>query len=295
MRLVRATEAQKRARDALNYEAWGAGLSRAQYLEREAALRATPWAQAAMTTWLLEEEGEVAASCETLRMDSVLDGEAGVTYAFASVFTEARLRGRGHATELVRRVSAEVAPGAQALTLFSDVGAALYARCGFVARPAWDVVVPARAGDPAAVVDALLAPEALVPLPPPGERFLITPSSAQLAWHRSRDEAYARLLGRPRLQHAGARAGDGAIAWAADHLKRQLVVLDVAGDAALVEAARRVAHAHGLAEVVIWETPSVPAVEGAARRPRAGALPMIRTVAGFAPEDWRHVPKAVWV
>ena len=67
-RLVEADDAQKRARDELTASAWGKGLSSAQFLAREAALRAHPFAREAMRTWLWVDGGQVCCSCETFEV-----------------------------------------------------------------------------------------------------------------------------------------------------------------------------------------------------------------------------------
>src|SRR2546429_2590439 len=100
MRLVQADEAERLALDRLTYQAWGTRLDPAQYLEREARLRAHPWSQQALTSWLLlSDGGELLSSCETYRMDSFAAGAPGATFGVASVFTEPRLRGHGHGSQ----------------------------------------------------------------------------------------------------------------------------------------------------------------------------------------------------
>ena len=55
-----------------------------------------------------------------------------------AVFTAESARGRGYASELVRSVLAEAREeGCHAGCLFSDIGAALYQRLGFIEQPAW--------------------------------------------------------------------------------------------------------------------------------------------------------------
>src|SRR5262245_2943013 len=132
MHLILATEAEKGARDALNYEAWGMLLTRDQYGAREVRLRAHPWSQDAFMSWLLvADDGDVLSSCETYRMESFVGGSAGTTWGVASVFTERRLRGKGYASRmmalLVDRVRVLDA-NAHAIVLYSDVGTSMYER-----------------------------------------------------------------------------------------------------------------------------------------------------------------------
>jgi GNAT superfamily N-acetyltransferase len=304
MELVAATEEDKRARDRLTYEAWGERLEPAQYLEREARLRGHPWARAAMTTWLLRDDGgAVLASCESYRMPSLLDGAPGETWAVASVFTEPARRGRGHATEMMTRLLARArAAGAQASTLFSDVGAPLYEAGGWRARPAEDLVFPPAPGNVASGVDKLLvaAPE----LSAPDEPFVVWPSAMQLDWHLERTRTYGALLGRPPLEAVGARAGGGAAAWAVEWNKDQLLVLALAARRpheaeALVRAARRVAWALRLREVRLWSQPwpfGGRGDLGGDRVARIGSLPMVAPLApSLRADQWTQIPRGVWV
>lgn len=303
MKLVAATEDDKRERDRVSFEAWGARLNFEQYLLREARLRTHRWARAAQTTWLWRDGQAVLASCEVYRMASAVGGERGESWAVASVFTEPSLRGRGHArammSALVERARSD---GAQASVLFSDVGAPIYEASGYVARPAEDLVFPPAAGDPAAGVDALL-PEA-VELPPPDDDFVIWPSVAQLDWHLERTRTYALLLGRPSLPAVGARAGAGVAVWSVDWKQEHLLVLALASARAheaeaLVGAARRVARQLELADVRLWTQPwpfAGRADLGGDRVIRVGSLPMIAPLRpSLKPAMWATIPRAVWV
>lgn len=307
-----ATDEEKRQRDVLTHSAWGRALTLEGFLQRESRLRAHAWAKEAMTTWVLVgARGEVLSSCETFRVASTLnlDGgaRAGDTSAIASVFTEARLRGRGYASRMMQLLSDELRrrPNAQAAILFSDVGPDLYGRAGFIARPAEDRIFPPAAGDPAAEVDALVTDDALstvFPLQGVG-RFRVQASPAQLDWHLERERIYAELLGRCRPSACGARADRGLALWTANFKEDELVLLvfqassPVEADA-LMCAARRTASAAQLSHVRLWE-PTLPFAwpmgEGK-RQPRDGSLPMLLPLErGVRPEDWRDVPRALWV
>lgn len=304
MELVVANAREKLARDRLTYDAWGEQLTLDQYLQREARLCSHPWAQKSMTWWLWRgDNGAVLSSCETYRMRSAVDGAGGETWAVASVFTEPALRGRGHARRMMDALVARArAAGAQASTLFSDVGAPIYEASGYVARPAHDLVFPPAPGDAARGVDALLAEVADVD--EPAEDFALWPTAAQLDWHVERGRIYGELLGRAPLPVVGARAGDGVVYWVVDWKYERLLVvwLDAARahDAeALVLAARRVAHALKLREVRLWAQPwSFPGrVDlGGDRVARVGSLPMIAPlVPSLRAEWWTQIPRAVWV
>lgn len=311
MELVLAAEAQKSARDLVTHAAWGERLTVDAYADRERRLRSHPWAREAMRTWLLVEGGEILASCETFRMKSWLRRgarrEEGSVHAIASVFTEPALRGRGHATTMMRRLverTVRAEPDVHGLTLFSDVGPAIYARAGFRAAEAMDVVLEAAPGDPTAVVDALIdeteVARALAAIPLPDVEFLVWPTAAQVDWHLERERAYAELLGRPRPVAAGARSGRSVLLWAGDLKNDRLAGLvmhayDPGEAAALLEAARRVAARAGLAEVRLWEVPR-PFTTPGVRVEREGSLPMLCPLAkGLDVDAWQRIPRALWV
>jgi len=301
-----ASDDEKEARDRLTHAEWGGGLTPGQFVARERRLRAHPWAAGGMTTWLLADGDVVLASCETFLMESALDGAAGASFGIASVFVEPALRGRGRATELLGRLGERLArlEGAQSLILFSDVGARIYQRVGYGPRPAFDRVLEPAAGPPEAIVDALASEErlaaALARVRLPDDRFAIAPSAAQLDWHRERERCYAELLGRPRPRGAGARAGESTILWAGDLRKGELAVLlldarSPADERALLECARRVAAEARLDRVRAWEA-RVDVAPAPDAVPRPGALPMLRPLApSLAADDWRFVPRALWV
>lgn len=309
MRLVVADEERKRERDRLTWEAWGQRLDRAAFEVREIRLRAHPWCREAMTTWLwTDEAGAVLSSCETFRMRSFLRGEEGSSFGIASVFTEERLRGRGHALAMIRAVAEEVRarePGSHALLLFSEVGATLYGRLGFAPRFCHDRHLAAGAEAPAGA--RFLGEGEIATLLErfrrPASPFLVWPSFLQIDWHLERERIYAELLGRRRPFAAGCEVAGARAIWAADCKNDRLAVLlaeapDAPAAAALLQAARHVAGEAGLATVLVWETPSLPLPAEAGRRvPRDDdALPMLLPLApSLRPDAWREIPRALWV
>lgn len=309
--LVIATDSQKRERDLLTHAAWGQRLSVEDYGRREIRLRAHPWCADAMTTWLWRDDaGSVLASCETFRMRSfVRGGSASVTFGVASVFTEERLRGHGHASAMMRALGDELRlrePGAHGVLLFSEVGATLYERAGFAPRFFHDRLVPARAGAAPAAVEWIRDAEldtALAAFPLPEARFVVWPTAAQIDWHLERARIYADLMGRTPPAICGAAIGGARALWAADFKNERLAVLlasapDGETAAALVAAAADRAAEAGLREVRIWETPSLPLPDALGTRVRRDddALPMLLP---FAPDvraaDWDDVPRALWI
>ena len=294
MKLDFVSADEKRARDRIAYASWGDLLTIEQYLQREERLCAHPWARETMTCWAWRDaDGAILSSCETYRMCSAVDGVRGETWAVASVFTEPALRGRGHARAMMDALVARArAEGAQASTLFSDVGAPIYEKSGYVTRPADDLVFPPAPGDAAHGVDALL--DRVAEIEPYVDDFAIWPTPAQLDWHLERGRAYGAMLGRALVPQVGARAGDGTAYWAADFKNERLLVLWLdaarAHEAeALVQAAR-----HAASAMKPWPFPG-RADLGGDRVRRVGSLPMIAPLSPeVRAEMWTQIPRAVW-
>ncbi len=295
-----ATEAEKRVRDEVTFAEWGTRLTLPQYLEREQLLRAHPWARAGMETWFLAEGDEVLSSCETFRNDSHVSGVAGESYAIASVFTEEKHRGKGHAHRLMVDLQAELKKRstAQGLVLFSDVGAKLYERSGFRAEPAFDWLFPpiaqsAGSDGPSIPLSMVGAPPRVTAAP---NSLVLQPSAEQLDWHHHRSRLYARLLSLPPLQQYGAQTQAGTAWWTAQFKSNELLVLwldapDAEAAAALIRVAQVEAHRAGLPKVRVWET--MPLI-GGERVPRDGELPMsVPLNATFT--HWLRVDRALWV
>lgn len=301
MALRLATDAEKSARDAVTHEAWGAGLSRAQFEAREAHLRGHAWARAAMKTWLWTgAAGEVLASCESFVQASQVGGVRGVSWTVASVFVEQSLRRRGHSgamlAALLERLRAE--PNAQAAFLFSEVGVELYARLGFFAVPSFDTWFDAADEKPEGV-SWLSRPLPTPRPPPPASHVLRVPVSAgQVDWHLAREAFYARALAKPALPAHGARLGESTIGWTAYWRTGELHVLwldavDAAHREPLVRAAQWAAARAGLPLVRLWETTPLADVPGARRAVRDDEIGMFAPLApGLA--GWTHVERALW-
>jgi GNAT superfamily N-acetyltransferase len=318
MHLVLANDEQQEARDAVTYSAWGSPLTLEGYMQRENRLRGHPWSRAELKMWLLcAEPGEVLASCETYRTDSFLrapDGtlSPGDSFAIASVFTEERLRGRGYATKLMDLLASELertSPRAHSALLFSDVGAPLYRRSGYQETQAWDWRFSPEPGEPSALVDRLLqdtdVADALARMRRPEVPFFYWPSAVQVDWHIERERIYAELMPRPRPEANGATVGESTALWYMMGRTSTLMVLmfdarTAQEAAALLGAARLVAHGAGLSKVVLWEEPAtaslVAQVEGGTRELRDGSLPMIRPLRPALPSpEPTPIPRALWV
>lgn len=311
MELRTATEAEKRARDEVTFVAWGDRLTLPQYLDREKRLRGHPWARAGMRTWLLVEGPEVLASCETFAMRAWWKNTGeheGVVDGVASVFVEERLRGRGYATELMKRLASRLTEDARlASILFSNVGQELYERAGYFARPAIERVFAAEPGEPEHACDRLFGEEdlarELASAPRPGDGLLIWPTAEQLDWHLERERIYAGFLGRARLPVYGAAAGRARAFWRIDLKSDALIILLLAAERAdealaVLQAARRVAHEAVLPKVVLWECAwpfELPDDAGKLHR-RSESLPMICPLRpAVDPRGWGQTARALWI
>src|SRR5919197_5263706 len=153
-----------------------------------------------------------------------------VTFGVASVFTEPALRGRGHCTRMMQALVAKLRqePRAHASILFSDVGAALYGRAGYLTRLGVDRVFDPLEGDPAEDVDALFGEAEVASelgrVERPDDPFVVWPSPEQLDWHLERERIYSEMLSVPRPSVCGARAGRAVAFWAGVLKDRRLVV-----------------------------------------------------------------------
>lgn len=318
MRLRIATPEEKKRRDELVHAEWGARLTVAQWVEREERLRAHPFARPSMTSyWWVDEHDQPLSSCETFALPSRarLAGqvEQGRIYGVASVVTAPALRGHGHAGKMIQAVVERVRredPEAHGLVLYSDVGASLYGRAGFVAVPsAQDRLFTPIAGAPEDEVDALYSErelgEALARIAVPRDEWVMWPTVEQLDWQVERERAYAEFLGLSRPSCQGARAGDATAIWAADFKYEQLLVLVLGAlhtesAVRVLRAARKVAHQAKLRSVVLWEEPwsfAWPADEsGGEVVARKGSLPMaVALRPGLTASMLRHVPRGIWL
>jgi predicted N-acetyltransferase YhbS len=303
--LEEANDAEKRERDRLAHAAWGQRLTVDQFVDREERLRAHRWSRENMRTWLLREGRQIVASCETFRMVSFVRGRTGWSHGVASVYVAPELRGRGYAARmmqaLIDRLSTEA--GVHASILFSDVGPALYQRAGYEPRPAQELFLPASPGEASHGVDLLLrdadVPAALPDLRMPADPFVVWPTADQIDWHLERERIYAELLGLPRVEGCGARAGRGIILWAGVLKTSELHVLSFDAQtaeeaAALIAAAQAAAAGANLARIQLWTWPDCFPAHGAVAR--TDSLPMIRRInPEVPPSGWHFIPRSLWI
>jgi len=141
----RLTEARSHHIDAIyreSYALWGAGLSFEDYRSFWADLSTTGWAHDNLSylVWL-DDDGSILSSLKLYQPRVRLYDRQGTVAGIGAVFTPRALRGRGHASALIREVLVEARQrGDIAALLFSDVGTALYRALGFLelaAEEAW--------------------------------------------------------------------------------------------------------------------------------------------------------------
>lgn len=311
MHIRLANDNEKIERDRLAFDAWGKPLSMDQFLERERRLRQCPWAAGRMQTWVAEEDGAIVSSCETFRMDSRLKGDRGSTYGIASVYTEQRFRGRGFASQMLARVVAEIETRdrrAQAFILYSEVGASIYERVGFVARPITAWVAPASgpslSSDKAHIVEDFS--RWLTTYNAVEDTYRILPTRDQLGWFWEREAVYAEFLGKPRPSFHMLDSDDAFSVWIADYKNsyfRALVFQAVRekSAAAMLESARLEAQRIGLGAVKVWNTPGCKLRGNSALKQVSleDTLPMIRPAVqcrmGWEPALWREISRVLWV
>ena len=303
MKLVEATDSDQRARDLLTAQAWGQQLTTQQFLQREAGLRAHPFAKQHLRTWLwVDEAGAVLSSCETFEVPARRGSRSGRAFVIASVFTEPSLRGKGHAVTLINAVCERLGQRADALavSLFSEVGARIYERAGFVAQPSWDVVLPLETSVLPVVisgVELLSAVEA-----PPS---MMVDGSVQLEltveqcdWQVERERLYAMALERPELKAHVLRCGRSSLALTASFQTNELHVLwyrfELPADVGpLLAAAATHRQASGLKALRVWETTPIPMPAGAVRVERTDELPMVRALDGGS-ATWGCIERGLW-
>lgn len=278
--LGEATASERLSRDRLTCEAWGAGLTRAQYLARERFLRQTTHGATARHTWVLRlPTGTVVASCETYRLPL---SPTGAVEVIASVFVDRPLRGAGMASKLIDAVVANRREaGLDALVLFSEVGTGLYEKAGFKPLPAptrrW---FAAPSGHPAV---SPLGRDELETLLDQRARLRtgidLNVFEPLVHWHLARADFYADALDRPAAGCLGATDGHVTALWCPDHKNRKLRVLEVSGPEGMtLEFVMRTASAEaqrlGLDSVELWDDAHSSRLVGGASFERPDDLPM---------------------
>lgn len=140
------------------YPVWHDGLTRHAYSQWYHAQRKTPWGRDHLHRFaLVDDANRILATAKRYRYDIRVDGREGWMCGLGAVLTPPEHRGRGYARELIERLlESEQRDGALLAALFSEIGAGLYSRLGFVHVPLDDVSVriARKNGAPAMLVRA---------------------------------------------------------------------------------------------------------------------------------------------
>ena len=136
-RLVEAREDQLVPIYAESHLLWGAGLRPRDYRELWNDLRATPWARrhVRFLVWV-DRNGRTLSSLKLYRPIIRLGDRSSRCSVLGAIFTPKAMRGRGHATAMIRAVLDEARDREEPLALlFSDIGTGFYELLGFRALP----------------------------------------------------------------------------------------------------------------------------------------------------------------
>lgn len=330
--LVQATPKQRAQRWRLHHQAWGDGFAMDDYLRREQTLATDDFLRDVLRMWLLvDTEGEPVASCETYGCQLWAADAEGRTervkcQTIASVLVAPQLRQQGHATQLLRRLGAELRfEGNSALTLYSDVGPQIYRRLGYLLHPARESVLrvdptdrwPLRATElgMADVADLLHQQAERTPswlgvttAPAVAE----APRAERIEWFHLRARARAWARQQPEPQVIGAQGPDGGwVLWTSDAAETVLHVLlwrpESALDArTLTQAAAAQAVREGLTHVVWWDADRDTGLDpwhepnrrplGTVDRTRDKGLPMIAWLDAERPMPliWMGIERFGW-
>eukprot|EP00897_Mesotaenium_endlicherianum_P005298 jgi/Mesen1/4797/ME000243S03979 len=223
-----------RERRIIQQPAWCPALSVDQFLRREERLAQQEWAKQRLRIWVLLSNAEVddgkrplheraLASLETYRQDAVAPGgAAGNVYGIAS-----------------HKLLA-LDPAALAAVLYSDVGAPIYERVGFVPpiraptthhlklrdSDSWHLAESAAFGvtwltreTVGAHVDSLT--REVRATRGQKQELVVLPTRSQVDWFLEREVVVAEQLGRRHLASCGAICNGSLIVWAADMSKEK--------------------------------------------------------------------------
>lgn len=155
MRLVPASGATLTAILDETFPLWGEGLSRRGYEQWNLAQQQTHWGHRHLTRLALVDGDTVVATAKRYDLTMTINGRSTRTLGIGAVFTPKALRGRGHATAIVRAMEdAARSEGVEACLLFSEIGSAFYEKLGFTTVPVQtvDIAVARGEGAPAMLV-----------------------------------------------------------------------------------------------------------------------------------------------
>lgn len=223
------------------YPIWHDGLSRRGYSQWNAAQARTAWARERFRRFaLVDGAGHLLASLKRYRYDVRLGERTGVMCGLGAVFTPPVKRGRGYASELIRRVlDTERAAGVVMAALFSEIGPEFYERLGFSRVPLDEVTVGARRrdGTPAMLVRAgderdLDAMAALHATRAAGAMFALRRDAATIRFALARRRLFAGLSapGTHQVEFFVAEEGASAVAYVVFSENQFGWTLEEAGD-----------------------------------------------------------------
>ena len=129
---------------------WADGLDLPSYRDTIATVMSGDWARDGGYRFLVlvdEPEGRPVGCMKLYRFRALLDGEGIAVGGIGAVFTPPENRGRGIASAMLARAHAIMKERGDAVSLlFSEIGAALYARSGYRELPAHHVRIEVPAG-----------------------------------------------------------------------------------------------------------------------------------------------------
>ncbi|EQC25132.1 hypothetical protein SDRG_16988 [Saprolegnia diclina VS20] len=154
-------DAQETQVDVLTYEEWGAPhLTYDEYLDREDQFRATPFADDAVTDYVLVPTSDpstldLRGYLEVFKRPVVLrpwSPSADLVYldgwSVASVYTPARHRKKGYASAMLAAFLDQKKDAYTVVNLYSDIGTSFYAARGWVLAPSLEISLPATMSAP---------------------------------------------------------------------------------------------------------------------------------------------------
>lgn len=129
------------------FPVWGEGLEREAYSKYNNAQLATPWGAQHLRRVALVDGGRLLATAKRYDLTARLEGQAVRLLGLGAVFTPESQRGRGHATDLLRRMlDSAASEGFGLALLFSEIDPRYYEHLGFRQLPINQVVLSVRPG-----------------------------------------------------------------------------------------------------------------------------------------------------
>ena len=297
-----------------SFPVWGEGLTRDAYGKWNAAQRQTFWGREHLDRIALVEGDRVRSSLKRYRFGARLDGRAVSVLGIGAVLTPPEARGQGHAARLIEQVLAdETARGTGAALLFSEIGAAYYARLGFVTVPLSTLTIGVNVkcgGSPAMLVRAgddsdLPSIAEMGRLRAAGARFALDRDVHLIRFQMARRRLLAGLgpPGLRQLEFHVAEEGHQAVAYVVLSVEGRGWTIEECGDrdptgarvGAMLQVllARESSHAHPVIEGWLPDGFLPPQLSIVARAPAAAPM-MIRPLAATIDPPLASADVAYW-